>query len=178
MVFVPEVFSAPIATALESPVSRPIVVAYPVSVNPALPDLVREYRLVPVPAKYKPEIDTDALRTGFTTLAAVNAATSPVDGAGPAPPFQLVAALKSVLPEVFLQTCCASMGVPSGGGGGSAGGWGVGSGVGSGIGSVTGSGVGEGSCAATNFGAAATRKAARTNVKRVRREGEEIFKVA
>ncbi len=31
-------------------------------------------------------------------------------GAGPAPPFQLADALKSVLPAVFLQTCCASTG--------------------------------------------------------------------
>ena len=47
----------------------------------------------------------------------------------------------------------------------------------SGTGVAEGSGVGEGSWAATNLGATVTRNTARTNVKIVRREGEEIFKV-
>jgi len=51
IVFVPEVFSAPIATAFESPVSAPMLVAKPVRVS--VFGLVADgvYPLVPVPEK-------------------------------------------------------------------------------------------------------------------------------
>jgi hypothetical protein len=52
IVFVPDVFSAPIATALTSPVSEPIVVAVPVRVNAMLLDeLVIVYPDAAVPLK-------------------------------------------------------------------------------------------------------------------------------
>jgi hypothetical protein len=51
IVFVPEVFSAPMATALVLPVSAPMLVPVAVSVNVCVVDLVRLYPEEPVPLK-------------------------------------------------------------------------------------------------------------------------------